>query len=348
VLAGTALLLGTAPFPPAGARAAPAREDVLGRLQMVRADRQRLENGRIASYPVTEGSERELAGGLAALIAAPIRDVGEALAGSELIAQDTGISTSGVLPSRGRPDVLPGVRFTAGERDEVDALIEAAPGPHFNLAPAEIEALRSLRSPFTRANPPERLAAVSDAYRMLLRERWLAYRQGGLAAVAPYARAGGALTDPAADLTRAAEDAARLAGPGATLRDTLLRYPTVARALAVDRFYWIKRSVQRRPMFSLLHQMVEVQPEAVLHVERYFFVGHSYNAAQMLTVALAQPEGSLLISTSRISTDEVLGLGNQLKRAMGRRRLEDDVRGRLDRFRAALMQTAPAAPIQVP
>jgi hypothetical protein len=343
-LAVTPLGVGTV-LPPLTSEAATGAE-LLDRVQISPAERRRLEGGAIASYPVPEGSERELAAGLAMLVPSPLDRVGEALIAGELIAQDTGISAAGVLPDRAEPDTLPATRFTGEERREAEGLAEAAPGTRFNLSPAEIEALRRLAGSLAGAGEAEWLARVSDEYRRLLRDRWLAYRASGLPAVAPYARADGTLTEPAADLRRSAEDAARLAGASGAILDALRRYP-MATVSAADRFYWIKRSLEGRPALSLLHQLVESRAGEVVHVERYFYVGHSYNAAQMLTVAIAHAGRTLVLSTSRISTDEVLGRGNQLKRAIGRRQLEDDLRGRFQRFRAGLVRFVPV-PLQAP
>jgi hypothetical protein len=73
----------------------------------------------------------------------------------------------------------------------------------------------------------------------------------------------------------------------------------------------------------------------VLHVERYYYSGHSFNATEILTGALALPDGTLVFSTSRTSTDEVLGMGNQFKRTIGRSQMRDEIRARLDRLRAS-------------
>jgi len=71
-------------------------------------------------------------------------------------------------------------------------------------------------------------------------------------------------------------------------------------------------------------------------VERYFYVGHSFNATEVLTGAFAHQEGTLVFCISRVSTDEILGLGNQLKRTVGRSQLRDEMRTRFDKLRASL------------
>ena len=325
----------------AGADVAPAAEtpvggEILDLLQIPAGDRYRLARSEILSYPVNENSERELAVGLAMFVPAPLSQLAPLLAAGQLLAQDNTISAYGMIPDQTRPEALAGVRFSGGERDEAESLLDASPGSRFNLSAAEIEALHALRSSAGASARTAVAELVSDEYRRLLRQRWQAYQQGGLAAMAPYARNGGTVTDPAAELRRAASDADRLTRDGTELREALLRYPAAQPPRVVNRFYWIKRQVQRRPTLSLLHQMVMGSPDLVVHVERYFYVGHSYNAAQIITGGAPYQDGALVFATSRFSTDEILGVGSPMKRAIGRAQLKDEMRKRLDRLRASV------------
>jgi hypothetical protein len=303
--------------------------EALERLQISADQRRRLLRNEVVSYAVSEGSERQLAVGLAIFVMAPLAQVAEYLASGELIAHDATISAHGLVADPAKPQSWPAARFSRSERDEAESLLEAAPGTRFNLSDAEIGALRALRASPARSGeaPAEQ---VADEYRKLLRDRCEAYQRGGLAAIPPYARGGGAVTDPAAELRLAISDVERVARYGRELRDALAHYPTAQPPAVVNRVYWIKRRVQRRPQLSLLHQMVLADPDVVVHVERYFYVSHSYNAAQIITGAFAHQEGAVVFSTSRFSTDEVLGLGNQLKRSVGRSQLRDEMRKRLE------------------
>jgi hypothetical protein len=230
------------------------------------------------------------------------------------------------------------VLFTDKERGEAESLLDAAPGTRFNVSPAEIEALHALRtSPVTSQQG-------SDGYRKLLRDRWQAYERGGLGAMAPYARASGAATDPAAQLRLGLADAERIARYGPRLREALTSYPAGQPPDVVNRVYWIKRRVQRRPQLSLLHQMVMRGPDLVVHVERYFYVGHSYNASQIITGAFAYGNGAVVFAIGRFSTDEVLGVGNQLKRSIGRSQLRDEMRKRLEAVALALSRPVTPTP----
>lgn len=300
--------------------------------------RRRLARGEIVSYAVSENSERELAVGFAMIVPVPMRELAEYLASGQLIAQDDSIADFAAVPDEPPAGNLLGPRFSRGERDEAETLLAASPGTRFNLSLTELEALRAARG---AADGAARIAAAdiaSDAYRHLLHQRLQAYRQGGIAGVAPYARPGGAVTDPAVDLRLAAADAEQLARLGPELREALLRYPAAQPPQIVNHFYWIKRRVQRRPHLSLLHRIVVPGPSSLVHVERYFYSGHSFNTTAVLTGAFAHPDGTLVLTINRVSTDEVLGVGSQLKRTIGRGLLRDDTRARLDRLQAFFMR----------
>jgi hypothetical protein len=92
-----------------------------------------------------------------------------------------------------------------------------------------------------------------------------------------------------------------------------------------------------------------VSPQLALYVERHFYVGHSYNASQILSGALPYEDGVLVFSSNRVSTDQIAGLGGEMKRMIGRRQLRGEIVRRLDRVRAALVkQGAPPARVESP
>jgi len=340
-LAALAIVLaaGTGTPGPAPAAQTAGAADRLAFLEISAEQRRRLLQGEVVPYPVDEHSDRELAVGLALLVAAPLSDLAQYLESGQLIAQDATISSFGIIGGEGKPDGLSGARFGRGEQDEAKSLLDATPGYRFNLAPPEFEAFRALRASAPPAGAV--VQAVSDEYRSLLSQRWRAYQQGGLGAIAPYARGGGVVTDPANDLRMAVSDADRLRPYEPELAAALMRYPDGSMPRAINRGYWVKRQIQRRPAISLLHQMVVSGPDLVVHVERYVYVGHSYNDAQIITGAVGTEAGTVLFATSRFSTDEVLGMGNQLKRAVGRSQLRDEMRKRLEAVRASFNRPPP-------
>ena len=305
-------------------------------LQIPVDQRRRLLRGDIVSYPVTENGEREVTVGLAMIVQAPLTQIAQYLASGQLVAQDPSIGEFAVLPSELPPGSLVGPAFSSGERDEAQSLLEATPGTRFNLSLAEIEALRAARgSAASSSRAGGAVEIASDTYRRLLGLRVQSYRQAGLAGIAPYARAGGAVTDPAIDLRAALHDVERIGRTGSEFREALQRYPADQPPQLVSQVYWIKRRVQRRPHLSLLHRMVSTGEGPTVHLERYFYVEHSFNSMQTLTWALAYEDATMVFSTTRVSTDEVLGVGSQLKRSVGRGQVRDEMRARLERLRSA-------------
>ncbi len=321
---------------PAGADAAEATWDIR---PLSADDRRRLLAGETVPFNVAERTDRDLAGGVMVYVAVPFARVSEHLAESELAVREPAIAGWGALAERAGPDALAKLRLGPAEADE---LMDARPGSVWNLSGAEMDRMRAVRS---TAGGAARAEAASVQYRALLLHRAQAYRAGGLGGIEPYARRGGSSTDPGAELRLAAEDARPLATAAPALPEALLNYPALQHAARVSQIYWIERRLQGRVAPVLIHQMVEARPELALHLERHFFVAHSYNSSQTLTGAFPWGSGTLLFALSRVSTDLVTGLGGEVKRAIGRRQLRGDLSGRLDRLRGAVARIqAPQSP----
>jgi hypothetical protein len=132
------------------------------------------------------------------------------------------------------------------------------------------------------------------------------------------------------------------------LADALLRFPAEQSATAISHFYWVKRQVQGRATPILIHHLAEVTPQLAVYVERHVYVGHSYNASQILSGALPFEDGVLVFSSNRVSTDQVAGFGGDMKRAIGRRQLRGEIVKRFDRIRTALARLAPPSRTESP
>lgn len=320
---------------PAPAEAVEATWDI--RLLSV-DDRRRLLAGETVPFPVTERTDRDLAGGVMLFVAAPFARVAEYLAESELAVREPGILGWGALPERAGPDALARLRLGPAESDE---LLDARPGSVWNLSGAEMDGLRALRPRLGQAAKAAQVEAASVQYRALLLQRAQAFRARGLGGIEPYARRGGTAADPGGELRLAAEDARPLVASAPALPEALLNFPALQHAERVSQIYWVERRLQGRVTPILVHQMVEVRPELALHVERHFFVAHAYNSSQTLTGAFPWGTGTLLFTVARVSTDLVSGLGGDMKRAIGRRQLGGDLGGRLERLRGAVVKAQP-------
>lgn len=65
-------------------------------------------------------------------------------------------------------------------------------------------------------------------------------------------------------------------------------------------------------------------------------MAHSYNASQVLAAAVPYEDGTLVFCTNRVSTDQVAGIGGDVKRMIGRRQLRAEIAKRFDRIRAVV------------
>lgn len=309
--------------------------------------RRRLVAGETIGYQVAETNETELGAGVAMYLPIPLARVAEALTSPDIVLKEPSITAWGPLAPGATVAALPGYKLSAAEIAEAQDAFDAAAGGRLNLSAAEIETFRAARP----ARGADRAAVAESGaaqWRALLLQRAQAFEARGLDGVAPYARRSG-VTEPAAVLRVAASDARIVAHLMPRLAEALLRFPAEQSSTAISQLYWVKRQVQGRPDPILIHHLVDVAPQLALYVERHVYVGHSYNASQILSGAVPYEDGVLVFSSNRVSTDQVAGLGGELKRVIGRRQLRGEIVKRFERIRTALVKpTAPPERVESP
>jgi hypothetical protein len=309
--------------------------------------RRRLLAGETIAYEVAETSDTELGAGVAMYLPVPLARVAEVLTSPQVVLSEPSITAHGPIPVGATGTTLRAFALTAGEVAEAQDVLDAVPGPRFNLAAAEIEMFRAARRIGCCRDRGAALEAATARWRTLLLQRAQAFQVRGLEGIAPYARRNG-VADPAALLRVAAGDARIVAHTMPRLAEALLRFPAEQSATAISQVYWVKRQVQGRPTPILIHHLVDVTDRLALYVERHLYVGHTYNASQILSGAVPYDDGVLVFSSNRVSTDQVAGLGGEMKRIIGRRQLRGEIVKRFDRVRAALARPAPPAPVESP
>lgn len=305
--------------------------------------RRRLVAGDTIAYQLLETSDTELGAGVAMYLPVPLGRAAEVLTSPDVVLREPSITASGPVAA----GATAGFTFLPGEISEAQDALDAAPGSRLNLAPLEIEAFRAAKARLRSGERSVVLEAAASQWRTLLAQRGQAFQARGLDGIAPYARRAG-VSDPAALLRVAAADARIVAHVAPRLADSLLRFPAEQSPSAISRFYWVKRLVQGRPTPILIHHLVDVSPTMALYVERHIYVGHTYNASQILCAAVPLEDGVLILSSNRVSTDQVAGFGGEMKRLVGRRQLRAEIVKRFDRIRAALAAPAPPDRVQSP
>lgn len=309
--------------------------------------RRRLLAGETIGYQVAEATESELGAGVAMYLPVPLARVAETLTSPDIVLKEPSITAWGPLAPGATVAALAAYKLSAAEGAEAQDGFDAAAGGRLNLSAAEIEAFRAAR-PARGVDRPAVAESGAAQWRVLLLQRAQAFQARGLEGAAPYARRAG-VTDPAAVLRVAAGDARIVAHLMPRLAEALLRFPAEQSSTAISQLYWVKRQVQGRPDPILIHHLVDVTPQLALYVERHVYVGHTYNASQILSGAVPYEDGVLVFSSNRVSTDQVAGLGGELKRVIGRRQLRGEIVKRFDRLRAALVKpTAPPERVESP
>lgn len=320
--------------------AAPLTGEELAALVGVPAEqRAKLESGKIISYSLDEKSDKELAMGVATIIALPVADVIARLSKLDLAAVDPDIIARGNLSPNAGPEAFKAFAFKSKDGDEAEALLEAEAGDRFNLSTQEIADLKAASAKLGDVSGKALIDAASEQYRKILFQRWQAYRKAGLSGLGTYTRTGAA-ADPAAELRLAATSSRVLARQSPDFHQAWLNYPAAFPAGMDETWRWVVRKVEDRPTPILIHRVRQSTGDGMLIASREYYVGHSYNSSQLLIGILPYGEKTAVFYVHRSFTDQVAGMGSSLKHSIGRDRLKDEMVNRLRRAQTLVEKAA--------
>lgn len=227
------------------------------------------------------------------------------------------------------------VSFDATEQRELVKLLGATPGDDFNLSSEELGWIKEVGKPFRpdAAPGPELGKAMANAYRRILKSRYEAYRARGLDGIAPYARKNGKTTQPSQELTSTTETMGLLRDKHPKLYQSVRQYPANGSDFVQHRYFWVKRTVEGRPQFSLRHEMTRVDPGSVYVIDRHYYMSHTLNALQVLILCLPYQDGTLIALNNQSFVDKVGG--SIIGRAIGHRIVTGETMPLFDRLKAA-------------
>ena len=237
------------------------------------------EKGEIISTGYKELSDKELALFMAVLVPAPMEKVMEFSRSGENLKVNKDLLAHGTLEGDDIQGFLAGVKYEGAEVAEIDKLLAVKPGSEFNLSAAEMERFAALRNKFGKGCSKDAACsrAVIGEYRSVLEGRLKAYQAGGLAAIEGYTR-GSKSAEPSEELKKAGEAAALTKQAYPEIYNAIVNYPKGDQSKLKSTFMWLKQNVQDRATFVLSHRMQFEDKGLVLHVERQFYVGQSYNS----------------------------------------------------------------------
>lgn len=215
---------------------------------------------------------------------------------------------------------FPSVNFEASELEEVKRLLRFKGGDRFNLSATETEHVQQIAEDLKGAQADERLARVSAVYGKIVENRYRRYRESGASGIEPYLRQGGKVSSPAEELRLLEKEVEFLERWSPKIYRALVDYPNTSPDLA-HTFHVIKKDVDERPAYALVHQMVDEGDDYFFVHLREYFVGHTYSSSYMVIFLFSYEGGTLAALSTDAFTDKVAGIMSGIAKPIGRGRI---------------------------
>jgi hypothetical protein len=237
----------------------------------------------------------------------------------------TAISEQGTIQDFDKLKLEPGGDATAEE------LLNASPGDDFNLSRDEIALFNKLQDHKGKAKD-----RVENRLREMLFNRYESYKQKGLAGVWPYAREDKDYL-PAEDLALSEKMSEILKQHTPVFYKHLVNFPANRPDNLTESYSWVSFDTDGKPNIELLHRMGLKENGAFVFSERQYYALNGYNCVHGEGGAIPSDDDgrTLLIFSSRTSTDAVTGIGGYVKRAVGVRMMGTMVSEILEKYQEA-------------
>jgi hypothetical protein len=316
-------------------------DDILRQLKP--QEREKLKAGEIVtvSRPEQESNDAGLAIGLVLIVPADLKKTLTTL-------QSLNVSNDPALrritreikePVRGdgSSKMFAAVGFAGDEGSEVKKMLAARPGEDFNFSEEELSWVRAAGSGGDTAQ------SAANVMRRVLASRYLAFQKGGLDGLPTYAREGNRVTKPGAELAASAEAMSTVRKREPDFYEAYRHYPKAKGQGVQHQFYWEKKTVEGRPMFSLRHELVQVKPDAALIGSREYYINNQLNGLQVAILLLPYGAQTMAALVNETYTDKVAGAGRFVAVHVGRGIVESNTKPLFEKLQKALGRARPAA-----
>ena len=292
------------------AAALPTPEEFMEGLQISVGDKQRILDGQIVDWSPSEGSDRELALGMAFLAKTNPEYLAEMYRQAVITKQIPVITALGRITGEGTMAELAGLKLEPNAEKEARRYLEVERGDKLNLDAKEMAAFQTLKSASKKGEVP--VMQVETLIRQGLLARYQAYRAKGLPGIAPYERGHGNQRHAGDELLLSTKQLFLAPKYVPTFYNFLLNYPngmTKEEAQNLEEFfYWLNIDVFGRPTYVLMHRMLYHAGDAMVAVERQYYTSHDHNSMQQVMAWFPTKEGTFCFYLGRVSTDQVAGV----------------------------------------
>ena len=161
-------------------------------------------------------------------------------------------------------------------------------------------------------------------------------KKKGLSGILPYARDNDVDYNAGDDLLASTKWARLLRESAPEFFQYLMEYPNSRPDNVEESFTWVTFLVDGKLNIELLHRMGQQQEKSGRYVfsERQYYVLNNYNCVQALGGAIPlENKRTLVLMSSRVSTDAITGFGSSAKRAIGVRMMGNMMSSILNRYR---------------
>jgi hypothetical protein len=296
-------------------QAQPTADQVLADMGLSPDDKQRVLNGEFVTADVGAVSERDLSFSVAFLVKTSPDALSKQVTAGDLVSADSQVQAHGEFRGVGTLADMAALRITS---EAAQILAKAQSGEALNLGTGEIAAFKALQG-----GTPQ---AIQQQLQRTLLARYQAYRESGLAGIAPYDRGGGKQTDVASDLGKAGQAATGLQKYLPAFHAVLLGFPKATLPEMRQNFFWVQYNIQGKPTYVLTHILAASDGAARAVVQRQYYVSTGYNAEQAVAGFLPVQGGTVVVYASHAFTDQVAGLGGSMKRGIGRRVMAEQMK----------------------
>ena len=305
----------------------PDAPTLLADLGLSASDIQKVESGKMVEHSFAPATEREIVAGLAFHVPIPPTKLISTASQNLLERVDPTVMAFGVVSD---PPTDADFAKLSLEPDAAAGYVSAKPGGDLNLSSEEIAAFHALGKGATQK------AVVAEIVRSLT-ARVQAYRERGLAGIAPYARSSGESRSPADALRAATEASKRLARYAPAAYQYLLSYPKGKPPGTREIIRWSYFKGHGVPTIVLTQVLQIPDGDAWIVAQRQFYASTGYNAEQALAAFLPSKDGgTVVVYANRTSTDQVTGFGGGAKRSIGSRLLASQLNDIFESARKAV------------